>query len=362
MRPAPAAPLPIVPRYLLREVLRTFLTSLGGLSLFLVPPAALSALHKLGGVGPEVLVGYLPLLAAQLLPHLVPIAFLLGITRCAAGLVARREWLALEMSGRHPLRTLVPVAVVALGMSLLSLAVLHRELPALRYDQAAYQRDAAVEAARRSLVGRTAISLGGFHVVGQSLDETGIRDALVRLDQDELGAEGEYLIVDHLTITPRAGELDLDLTGVRLLNGSSSGQLRLSVPFDRILRVKKPDPEKPKYLTSDQVAARLEAGLPDAKPRWRLEYELARRTALSATYLVFALGGVLMGLRLATESVLGPLGATIGLAGVHHVLYQQVGRDLVLSGQAPAWLGAWLANGVLLAVFVLVVATRRWRR
>ena len=355
--------LPIVPRYLFQEALRTFLSSLGGLCLFIVPPAALSALHKLGGVGPEVLIGFLPLLAAQLLPHLVPIAFLLGMTRVGSGLVARREWLALEMSGRHPVRTFLPMAVVALVMAVLSAWSLHSVVPPLRLEQVEYRYEAAVEAARRGLVGRTAISLGGFTVVGQALEDERIVDAVVRLEV-EGEDEGRYLMVERVGIVPGEEHLDLDLEGVTHLDGANqgrTGRLTAQVPLDNVLRARRANKSKPTYMASTEVREVLAAGVEADRTRWRLEYELARRWALSATYLVYALAGILIGLRLASESVLGPLGATIGLAGLYHVLYQHVGRDLALSGAAPAWVGAWLANAVV-GLACLVVLLKRWRR
>ncbi len=355
--------LPIVPRYLFQEALRTFLSSLGGLCLFIVPPAALSALHKLGGVGPEVLIGFLPLIAAQLLPHLVPIAFLLGITRVGSGLVARREWLALEMSGRHPVRTFLPMALVAVGLCALSAWSLHLVVPPLRLAQVEYRYEAAVEAAQRGLVGRTSVSLGGFAVVGQALDGDRILDAVVRLESED-EAEDQYLMVERVGIVPGEDELVLELEGVRYLHGSTvgaSGRLTAKVRMDQILRARHANPSKPTYMGSTQIVERLTEGVANEKVRWRLEYEIQRRWALSATYLVYALCGLLMGLRLASESVLGPLGATIGLAGLYHVLYQHVGRELALSGAAPAWVGAWLANGVLLAG-CLVAMFLRWRR
>jgi len=353
--------LPIVPRYLFQEALRTFLSSLGGLCLFIVPPAALSALHKLGGVGPEVLVGFLPLLAAQLLPHLVPIAFLLGMTRVGSGLVARREWLALEMSGRHPVRTFLPMALVAVGMFALSAWCLHQVVPPLRLAQVEYRYEAAVEAAQRGLVGRTAVSLGGFTVVGQGLDGDHITDAVVRMEED---GEGWYLLADRVAIKPGTGLIELALEGTRSLHGESAtnlGGITLQVPLEEVLRARRANPSKPTYMASEAIVERLGEAVEAERTRWRLEYEIARRWALSATYLVYALAGILIGLRIASESVLGPLGATIGLAGVYHVLYQHVGRDLALSGQVPAWVGAWLANGVLL-LGCIVGLFRRWRR
>jgi lipopolysaccharide export LptBFGC system permease protein LptF len=130
--------------------------------------------------------------------------------------------------------------------------------------------------------------------------------------------------------------------------------LKLSEIFER----RDADTSRAKYRTSGTLLEDLAAGeLPVDKER-RYRFELHRRLALGATFLMFLLVGVPTGLWLRSGGQLSGLGAASLYAFGYYVLSLQLGKGLAYSGQLSAELAAWLAVG--LGTLLGAVLTWRW--
>ena len=88
--------------YVLRQLLFSFLFSLGGIALLVFPSVAVQAVHKMQGVSPTTILQYMPLVLVDLVPYLLPMAFLLAVVATFGRIAADRELVAINMSDTHP--------------------------------------------------------------------------------------------------------------------------------------------------------------------------------------------------------------------------------------------------------------------
>ncbi len=348
--------------YLFRQVAVALGVALGCLGLALFPPSVLSALSRLGGVGMGVILGYLPYVVIELAPYLLPMSFLLAIIAMFSRMAANGEWVAIQMSRIHPLRTALPGFLIAVVLSAASFFCLHDYFPTLRLKQEDYKRSAALKVIEDLLPGRTTIQVGAFSVAGRDRVGNRFEDVVVRLPPlgDEPGrrivaSAAELSVVDDaIQIAFLDAHTTTDTTRAR------SKGVFINVPLDLLLTVDRANPLRPRHMRSSAIRAGLEQGTLPEEDRLVFQYEIERRNALTACYLVFLALGIPTGLRLKTESMLGALGATALYACVYYVFSLRIGKSVVLAESLPVWIGAWAANaiGLLVALFFIF----RWRR
>ncbi len=349
--------------YLFRRLFVALGVALGCLGLALVPPSILSALSRLGGVGMGVVLGYLPYVAIELVPYMLPMSFLLAIIGTFSRMAADGEWVAIQMSRIHPIRTALPGLLIAVVLSATSFFCLHDYFPTLRLKQEDYKRSAALKVIEDLLPGRTTIQIGEFSVAGRHRAGNRFEDVVVRVPA--IGEEPAQRIVAS------AAELALvaDAIQIAFLDAQATDPGRgryfverpvINLPLDDLLRVDRANPRRPRHMRSKMIRTGLEQGTLPEEDRLAFQYEIERRNALTACYLVFLVLGIPTGLRLKTESMLGALGATALYACVYYVLSLRIGKSVVLAESLPVWIGAWSANaiGILAALFLL----SRWRR
>ena len=85
-------------RYVLAQLAFAFLVAAAGILFIAVPAMAVSAVHKLSGVGTLAVVSYLPLLLAGFIPYATPVALLLALVSTYGRLAADKEWTAIQMA------------------------------------------------------------------------------------------------------------------------------------------------------------------------------------------------------------------------------------------------------------------------
>ena len=349
--------------YLLRRLCFAFLIALGCLGLALFPPSVLSALSRLGGVGIVVVLKYLPFLASELLPYLVPMAFLLAVVGTFSRMAANGEWVAIQMGRIHPVKAAIPGLLVAIVLSSATFVATNEFLPHLRLMQQDYKRSAALHVVRELLPGRTTIQIGEFSIVGERPSDSRFENVVVRLPSLDdrpssriVAKAADLSVVDDIL---RLAFTDAQIT-------TSDGRLRSehpvsSIPLDEIVTVKRTDPTRPKYMTSSTIRAGIESGEVPADTARLFQFEVERRNALSACYLVFLVLGIPTGLRLKTESMLGAVGVTAFYACAYYVISLRVGDLAAETDFVPVWIAAWSGNLLGLGL-ALVLVTRWWRR
>src|SRR5204863_8048321 len=99
--------------YIFSELVTAFAFTLGGILVLALPAITASAVHKLAGVEILLVLRYIPLVVAGLIPYVLPLAYLLSVVHVYGRMAADNEWTAVRMSGRNPLAIFVPGVAVA---------------------------------------------------------------------------------------------------------------------------------------------------------------------------------------------------------------------------------------------------------
>lgn len=332
--------------YLLKRLstaLGVALLELGGM---LLPPIAVSAVTRLGGVGPSVLLGYLPFLLVETAPYVVPLSFLLAVLRTFGRLAEDREWTAIRMAGIHPLRVYVPGLVLALPLVGLGVWALGSVFPELRFEQHVYQNRAAVEKLKDLLPGRTSIQLGDFSLVARRRSGSAFEEVLVRVPTDE-GVKS--LAADQGFARFVGDSLSLQFEGAHLLEqeaATSVDHLEVTIPFTELTRYQPPSRLRSKYLSNADLEAAVAAGDVPEKHVRSYFFEANRRIALAWSFLVFLFLGVPAGLWLKHEAHVKSMLLAMGIFGGYFLLSNLVGENLAMTGTLGVEMGAWYTNGL----------------
>jgi lipopolysaccharide export LptBFGC system permease protein LptF len=120
--------------------------------------------------------------------------------------------------------------------------------------------------------------------------------------------------------------------------------------LSEIFPPQKKDKSNAKYRTnSDLSAALLDPALaPDLRDEYR--YEIQRRHALAATYLLFLLLGLPTGVVLRSSTQLGAFTGAVGYAFLYYVLAMRLGKELAETGAIAPFVAAWATNALFLVV------------
>ena len=372
--------------YLLRRHLVSIGFALAGLGILVIPAITVPAVSKLGSAGISAVLEYVPLVLIELVPYIVPIAFLLGVVAAFGRLAADNEWTAIRMAGVHPLKVLLPGALVAVAGSALTYAVLSQISPEWRYQQRAFLRASSLEKLKGLGNGRTQFSIGDIFLDAHGIGDEGVYyDVLLgipaRLLGDDPGGKDASDDEQDDVIVIIADEIQVSFQGVEtmrldLLNASvlrDDWELRSEYPryvwaLDSLVSSKPKRRDRPHYFSTADLRERLKAGVPyddedelTDKQRDQMRYEIQFRKALSVSYGIFLLLGAATGLWLKSGTQLGAMTGAIGIAFVYFVMQIELGQQLSKAGILAPGLAAW-ATDALFLIFALVAARRvLWR-
>src|SRR5262245_45092328 len=134
--------------------------SVAGLAVIVLPTVAIQAVNKLGAISVGMVARYLPLVVAELVPYLLPMAFLLAVVATYGRLAAERELIAIKMAGIHPGRLALPAFLVALPLALGTDHLLAELSPELKYQQRSLLREADVSRFLAGMSGRNLLTFG----------------------------------------------------------------------------------------------------------------------------------------------------------------------------------------------------------
>ena len=350
-------------RYVLAQLAFAFFVAAAGILFIATPAMAVSAVHKLSGVGTLAVLSYLPLMLAGFIPYATPVALLLALVSTYGRLAVDREWTAIQMAGVSPWRMILPALLVAGTVGALALVMNAEVLPRMKFEQRAYQIRALRDAVRNLSPGRTELSLGEFYLTARSRDGDVFHDAFILVPEAEESPARNFL----------AGtvEITFDQESMRVVLGEVqhvqrddespyellSEETVLAIPFASLIEGEDPTSNKARYQRSSELLEALQAGGLRPKDARHYLWEHHQRIAQAASCLVFALLGASTGLLLRKGTRMAALAVAVGYALAYWMISLRLGKELAISGDIPAELGAWSA--VIITGTVGVILTRK---
>ncbi len=348
--------------HVLRELVVAICFTLGGMIVLALPAVAVSAIHKLQGVQIAAILLYLPLLLAGLLPYLLPLAFLLGTVSTFGRLSQDNEWTAIRMTGRHPLRVLLPGFVVAIVLASTTFWMLSEVLPKIRTRQSQYLVTSLSEAVRELNPGRTDVQFGDFYLTARRREGKAFVDAQVYIPP-MANQPARHLRADRIDVRVEEPSIILLFKNARAIVGDAevqNGDMKLRIDLEELSSSKEGRSENMRYLTSPRIRAELAGGATGDR-RQDLRYELHYRMSLASVFAVFLLLGTATGLSQTRGNQLKGLAAAAGYALGFYVLHMRLGKQLAQKDVFPPEPCAWTAIAIGL-VFGLWMIWRTFRR
>jgi lipopolysaccharide export system permease protein len=346
--------------YLLRQLVVAFLIALAGTSFVVLPAMLVSAIHRLGGGDLIALLGFLPMVAMNLVPYALPLCFLLAVVATFGRLAQDQEWTAIRMAGIHPARVLVPGLAAALVLALGTYQMLAVYEPQSALRQREYRRDAAAAAWRRLSPGRTEISFGEFYLRAGGRDGSSFLQALVRIPGSSEKREPLVVVADRVDVWFDADELVVRLVRGRVVSGNASAradQWVERVSFTDAYVAPPVNKQQSRYLTSAQMGELLDQGQLEPQQARKFALEIQRRYALATVFPMFLLLGAPTGIWLRRGTLLAALATAVGYALAYYVLFIRASKELAFHGAIPVPLAAWTVN----VLGVLAGACMCWR-
>jgi lipopolysaccharide export LptBFGC system permease protein LptF len=341
----------LIQLYVLRQLLVSIAFSVAGLAVIVLPTVAIQAVNKLGAISLGTVARYLPLVVAELVPYLLPMAFLLGVVATYGRLAAERELIAIKMAGIHPVRLALPAFLVALPLALGTDHLLAEISPELKYQQRSLLRDADVSRFLAGMSGRNLLTFGKNVLKSESTEGSVRRNA--ELDMELEDGKHVKIIAAECRIEVEGDLLVVRMNDARLLTEDTFSYVAAPLYTWKLADIfppQKKDRSKAKYQTSTDLSTAL--ANPELAPAEgdEIRYEIQRRHALSATYLLFLLLGVPTGVVLRSSTQLGAFTGAVGYAFVYYVLAMRLGKVLAETGAVAPFVAAWATNGLFLVV------------
>lgn len=367
--------------YVMRLLATALLFAICGLGFLVFPAIAINAVHSLEGAGVRHLLSFMPLVAIELVPYLLPLAFLLAVVGTFGRLAADNEWTAIRMAGVNPARLLLPGLLIATALSALTGWVAHELSPSWKFQRSFIKRLVSSSDMRELSPGRTEIHIGDFFLKARSRPEGSntFYDVLLYVSAGDVGRRSpDDVFRDDLKVAADVATLDILEDGLevsfvnpRVVHGESTIRAenpRFFLPFDELLDFEEKRRDAAKYYPSSDLEDALREGSPpwtsvpfDAAMRRDCVYEIHRRNALSVTCVLFLLLGFPTGIWLKRGSQLAAFAAAVGYAFLYYVLSLRVGEELAASGAVRPEAGAWSVNaaGSILGLLMTWKVLRR---
>jgi lipopolysaccharide export system permease protein len=330
--------------HVLFELLLGLAFTLGGVLVLALPATAAVAVKSLPGVEIQLVMMYVPLVLAGLLPYVLPLAFLLTVVSTYGRLATDNEWTAIRMSGRNPLAMFVPGIGVAIVLGLFTLWMASEKLPDIRSRQSSFLTGALAEQVKHFSPGRTEVRLGDFYLSAAARDGDEFLRAYIYLPEQQ-GEDARKLVAERVRFEADEHSIYAHFDEARSVAGGQD--LRSGAPVFRIdldaLVAKNNANTGLRYRTSRQIAAEIDAGFLDPKREELLRYEIQYRRALASTYFIFLLLGASTALMMQRGTQLGALAVAVGYALLYYVLSMRLGKILVSAHAVAPGPAAWAA-------------------
>jgi lipopolysaccharide export system permease protein len=348
--------------YIFFELVTAFAFTLGGILVLALPAITAAAVHKLAGVEILLVLMYIPLIVAGLIPYVLPLAFLLAVVHVYGRLAADNEWTALRMSGRNPLAMFLPGVALAGVLGLTTWWLLAEKLPEIRYKQSIFATAALAETARHISPGRTEVKIKDFYVSAVSREGDDFIDAFVFIPPMKPGEEPKTLRADRVRFSSDEDNVYAQFIRARTVIGGQD--VRIGEPVIRLdldaMRRKAGPRDKPRYMTSEQLRAQIDAGTLEADKTTTFVFEIHYRRALAVTCLMFLLLGAPTALMFRRGTQLLPLAIAVGYSLLYYVLSMRLGMILNQARVIPPGPAAW--SVVILGLVAGALLTRKAMR
>jgi lipopolysaccharide export LptBFGC system permease protein LptF len=352
--------------YVLRQLAFSFAFSLGGISLLVFPSVIVQAVHRMQGVSPATIVRFLPLVLVDLVPYLLPMAFLLSVVATFGRMAAERETVAIKMAGFHPGKLLLPGLGMAALLSVGTYWVVAEVSPEWKFARNDFVKRAKERAFQALGHGVTEIELEKFYLKADSQDPEDpgtFYGVILSLPQED----GELTVfADRISLSFEASTMILAFEGFQVFRENyelfnQSPEWRLSL--DELFPQEGRNPNRPKYMSSSRIRSELAHGTGevDEKTRRKLLYELQPRPAASVTYVLFLLLGVPTGIFLRSGTQLAAFSGAVGYAFLYYLLAIRLGKELADAGAVPPVLAAWSTNALFLLIGLFLAHRALWR-
>jgi len=348
--------------HILRELTHAFVFAVFGMFVIALPVIAVAAVSKLAGVNTLGVLGYLPLLIGGLVPYVLPLSYLLAVVTVYGRLAADNEWTAIRMAGIQPLKMVLPAAILAAACSAGTLWLLSETLPLARRLRDDYKATAIREQVKQIPANETEIKLDQFYLCSAWRDGDAFIDAWLHVPA--IGREpARTLRARSVRFEFTEKDLYIHLHGAHIVSDAkdfANENPTLRLDLEELFGSKTAQLNRPRHLTSTELAQRAaEPGVSEAL-RTQLVFEIHDRRALSATYWMFLLLGVPTGLLLRKGTQLGAISAAVGYALLYYLLSMRLSKELSTSQVIPPAIGAWIvvALGCVCGAILLRKALR----
>lgn len=329
--------------YILRQLAFGVVLAVCGMFFIAIPGVAVSALHKLGGSGLGLLLGYLPIVLLDLVPYLLPIGFLLAVTATYGRLAADSEWTAIRMAGTHPWRAMAPAVCVALACSAALAYLGHYVSPGLSYQKREYLKQSVVEAFKDLAPGQTELSIGQFYLNAPFREGNTFHEALIHVP-----ASGERpdrtILADTVHIGVVGSMVSIRMTNARTVHGTADttvGAPTFVLDLDELFQTDRKIKSSWKYRTTPELQRMIERGEVPAKEVSFARYQVQARWALALTPLLFMLLGMSTGLLLRSSTQLAALAIAVVYALGYYILSMRISKTLAQTSTVHEYLAAW---------------------
>lgn len=345
--------------YILKSLLLGFALAVGGMFFVALPGIAVAAVHKLSGVDLMVVLRFLPLLAAGLVPYVLPIGFLLAVVVTYGRLAADQEWTAMVMAGRNPLRMVLPAFVFGLLLAAGTYGMVGELLPYLKYRTKKYEIEAVSDVLRNLSPGRTELVFNEFYLSAGFREGDVFMDALISLPGEEY-----KLVAKRVSFSFAGTDMFVNVEDYRIVSpGEKMAGTTMSwkVPLEKLLSGGEKDWSQSRYKTSRELAHMLGEDELSEDSRRKIEFEIHKRLTIASTFFMFLLLGVSTGLILRHGTQLSALAVAVAYSLCYYVLLMRLGKGLAIGGVLPPVVAAWLvpAGGSVIGLFMLRKALRR---
>jgi lipopolysaccharide export LptBFGC system permease protein LptF len=328
--------------HVLYELLLGLAFTLGGVLVLALPATAAVAVKSLPGVEIQLVLLYVPLVLAGLLPYVMPLAFLLTVVSTYGRLAADNEWTAIRMSGRNPLELFAPGVALALVLGVFTLWMASEKLPDIRSRQSSFLTSALAEQVKHFSPGRTEVRLGDFYLSAAARDGDEFLSAYIYLPPQK-GEDAKKLIAERVRFEADEHSVYAHFKNARSVVGGQD--LRSGAPVFRIdldvLLGKSNVNTGVRYMTSRMIKTKLESGALDRATEELLRYEIQYRRALASTYFIFLLLGASTALIMRGGTQLGALAVAVGYALLYYVLSMRLGKILLGAHLIAPGSAAW---------------------
>ncbi len=357
-----------IQRYLLRELLASFLLLLGIVTAIVGAALMLQFLHKAPELGLIAVVRALPYVLPEAFPITLPLAFLVACLLAYGRFADDNEFTAFRMGGMHPWQAIVPAILLGAVLSLGTLWLNSDVLPWATLGKKEVVRDQIQQLIRALERGAsTKLTLGDSFLMSAERRESdgAFKDVQItfRGKADESGKKkgsADPLAGGPFDLRAERAWLwlseDGELLNIRLEKLRSVRQDtrltqeegRLAIELDQLVSASPREKAKDEdQMTGEELLYRLARGSPNAELVREWEAEYWRRIAMGFAPLFFGLLGAPLGLFSARGSRASAflMGLVVALPVYYPLL--RLGENLAIGGVLPAPIAMMLGNALL---------------